>query len=221
MTGFFLQILWGTTTTLEVAFLACAFGLSLALLTTILELMQIKWLYRSINSLLFVVRGLPELFVLFFLYFGSIALLNRLFHHYIDVNPLVASVLALGLIFAAYAAQTLRGAFLAVLPGQLEAGKAMGLSSVQLFLHIHLPQAWRHALPGLSNLWLVLLKDTAIVTLIGLSDIMNQAKLAANATQQPFTYYFFAALIYLLITYVSQLIFSFLQSKSNECIASC
>lgn len=219
--GFLLQILWGSLITLKIAVLACVLGMAIGILACVLELLQMKRLERLLDSFLFVIRGLPELFVLFFLYFGSLTLLNRLFHHYVEIDPLLASVLALGLIFGAYAAQTLRGAFLTIPMGQLDAAKAIGLSRLQLFFHIQLPQAWRNALPGLSNLWLVLLKDTAIVTLIGLSDIMNQAKLAANATQQPFYYYFFAALIYLAITYFSQQIFSFLQTKANKCIAPC
>ena len=154
MTGFFLQILWGTTTTLKVALLACAFGLSLGLCTSVLELMQIKWLYRTINAVLFVVRGLPELFVLFFLVLWFHRFFKPLVSSLRRREPIDCERACAWIDLVAYAAQTFKGAFLAVASGQLEAAKAMGLSSLQIFMRIHLPQAWHHALPGLGNLWL-------------------------------------------------------------------
>jgi len=111
-----------------------------------------------------------------------------------------------------------RGAFLAVDKGQVDAGRAVGFSSWQLFVLIQLPQAWRHAIPGLGNLWLILLKDTAIVSLIGLSEIMNEAKNAASTTHQPFTYYLAASLIYLVITSVSQQALDWFSRRANRYI---
>src|SRR5438876_11497086 len=107
--------------------------------------------------------------MLFIIYFGLTTLLSQLLHHYVEISAFVAGVMALGLIFGAYASQVFRGAFLALNAGQIEAGKAMGLSRFQIISRLQIPQAWRHAIPGLGNLWLVLLKDTAIVTLIGLT----------------------------------------------------
>ena len=138
------------------------------------------------------------------MYFGLSVLLSKIFDRYVDINPFIAGVIALGLIFSAYASQVFRSAFLAIDHGQLDAGKALGFTRMQIFMRIEVPQSWRHAIPGLGNLWLVLLKDTAIVTLIGLTDLMNQAKIAASTTREPFTYYLIAALIYLVITSISQ-----------------
>ena len=112
--------------------------------------------------------------------------------------------MALAIIFASYASQSLRGAIQAIPLGQWESAAALGLSRPRAFIRIILPQVWRHALPGLSNQWLVLLKDTALISLIGVDDLMRQAQLINTNTHQPFTWYGIAALIYLLVTLVSQ-----------------
>ena len=113
-------------------------------------------------------------------------------------------MLALALLFASYATQTLRAALKAVAKGQRQAAQALGLSASHTFMRIVLPQAWRHALPGLGNQWLVLLKDTALVSLIGVNDLMRQSQLASASTYEPFTWYATAALIYLVISLCSE-----------------
>ena len=110
----------------------------------------------------------------------------------------------MSLIFASYASQTLRGAIQAIPKGQRESGAALGLSRPYTFINLIMPQVWRHALPGLSNQWLVLLKDTALVSLIGVDDLMRQAGYINTNTHEPFTWYGIAALIYLVITLISQ-----------------
>jgi arginine transport system permease protein len=167
-------------------------------------------------SIIFIIRGLPELLVLFFIYFGLSALLSTVFHHYVDVSSFAAGVTALSLLFGAYASQVFRGAFLAIDQGQVEAGRAIGFSRLQIFWYVQLPQAWRHALPGIGNLWLVLLKDTAIVSLIGIADMMNEAKIAANSTHSPFNFYLLTAVIYLCITSVSEKIMKYITAKVNH-----
>lgn len=123
---------------------------------------------------------------------------------YVDISPFVSGVVALSLIFASYAAQTIRGALKAVNNGQREAASALGISKAHSFFHIILPQAVRHALPGLTNQWLVLLKDTALVSLIGVTDLLKQAQLTSAATHEAFTWYATAAAIYLVITLITQ-----------------
>lgn len=214
--GFILQIILGTIITIKLALCALLFGLVIGLLGALLETIPQVWLRYLAASFIFIIRGLPELLVLFFIYFGTTVLLSSLLNHYVDVSAFAAGVIALGLIFGAYASQVFRGAFLAIERGQIEAGQAMGFSRWQIFSHIQLPQAWRHAIPGLGNLWLVLLKDTAIVSLIGLSDMMNQAKIAASTTHQPFTFYFIVAGIYLVITSLSQTIINFFTAKTSR-----
>lgn len=214
--GFILQILVGTLITIKLA--ACAFlvGLPIGMLGALLESIPNSMLRYLSASIIFIVRGLPELLVLFFIYFGMTAILSHLFHRYVDINAFIAGVVALGLIFGAYASQVFRGAFMAIDQGQVEAGKAINFSRWQIFTRIQLPQAWRHAIPGLGNLWLVLLKDTAIVSLIGLQDMMSEAKIAASSTHQPFTFYLIAALIYLIITTLSQIVINKLTIRENR-----
>lgn len=220
MGAYFWQILSGAWLTLSLALCALLAGLPIGLAGAALESIQIAWLRWLSAGIIFLVRGLPELLVLFFIYFGLTGMLSSIFHRYIDVSPFAAGVAALALIFGAYASQVFRGAFQAVNRGQIDAACAIGMSSTQIFFRIQSPQAWRHALPGLGNLCMVLLKDTALVSLIGLSEIMNQAKLAASSTHQPFTCYLGAALIYLAIVSVSEWIINGLNSRANRMVQS-
>ena len=123
-----------------------------------------------------------------------------------DVSPFLCGVIALSLLYAAYASQTLRGALKAVPLGQWESGQALGLSKAAIFFRLVMPQMWRHALPGLGNQWLVLLKDTALVSLISVNDLMLQTKSIATRTRSRLHWYIVAAAIYLVITLVSQYI---------------
>lgn len=218
LNGFILQMLDGTLITIELAICSALLGIIIGLLGALFESIPIFWVRYPVMSIIFFIRGLPELLVLFFMYFGVAALLSKMFGYYIDISPFIAGVIALGLIFGAYASQVFYGAFTAVEYGQTDAGLAMGLSRWQVFTRIQIPQAWRHAIPGLGNLWLGLIKDTAIVTLIGLTDLMSQAKIAAIATYQPFTFYLIAAFIYLLITSISQKIIDIFTLRANRYI---
>lgn len=216
LNGFFIQLLIGTKLTIIVACGALILGLILGLIGAAGSLCSNKIIRTATLLITSLIRGLPELIVIFTLYFGGTILLSKLFHHYVELNALTAGIFALSLIFAAYATETFRGAFLAVAKGQKEAAQALGLPAIYTFFHITLPQAWRHALPGLSNLWLVLLKDTALISLIGLTDLMNKAQIAANETFKPFTFYFAAAFLYLVMTTASQLIMKFLIKEANK-----
>ncbi len=218
MNGFVIQMLFGTLVTLKVAGASALMGIVIGLLGALLESIPIKWVCYPATCIISLIRGLPELLVLFFIYFGVAVILKNIFNQYIDISSFAASVAALSLIFGAYASQVFRGAFLAIDGGQIDAGYAIGFNRVQVFMRIQIPQAWRHAIPGLGNLWLVLLKDTAIVMLIGLADLMSEAKIAASTTHQPFTYYLIAAGIYLLITSVSQWVIHLFTIRANRYI---
>lgn len=190
--------------TLGLALVSLAAGLVLAVLLCGAEMSRSALLRWPASILTTVLRGLPEILVVFFIYFGSTHLLFLLTGQYLEFSPFWCGVTALSLLFAAYAAQTLRGALNAVSRGQRQAAQALGLPPLYTFFRIVLPQTWRHALPGLGNQWLILLKDTALVSLIGVHDLMYQAKSVAASTYQPFTWYGIAALIYLAITVLSQ-----------------
>ncbi|CWW42049.1 arginine ABC transporter permease ArtQ [Haemophilus influenzae] len=188
--------------TLGLAVCSLILGLFLSLIFAALE--ANRFVGKPMTVFVALLRGLPEIIVVLLVYFGSTELVEMLTGEYIEFGAFGCGVLALSLIFAAYASQTLRGAIQAIPKGQWESGAALGLSKSYTFIHIVMPQVWRHALPGLSTQWLVLLKDTALVSLIGVDDLMHQADLINTNTHQPFTWYGIAALIYLAVTLISQ-----------------
>mgnify|MGYP003091681368 FL=1 len=199
---YFSLMLTAALMTLGLAVCSLVLGLFLGMLFAVLE--ANRFVGKPTAVLVALLRGLPEILVVLLVYFGSSELVELLTGEYIEFGAFGCGVFALYLIFAAYASQTLRGAIQAIAKGQWESGTALGLSKGYTFLRIIMPQVWRHALPGLSNQWLVLLKDTALISLIGVDDLMRQAQLINTNTHQPFTWYGIAALIYLLVTLVSQ-----------------
>lgn len=155
-----------------------------------------------------VVRGVPELIMLLLVYFGVPTLAQdiaeALGHEMvINVDPFAAGSLTIGFIYGAFCTEVFRGAFQAVPVGQIEAARAAGMPQMLVFRRILLPQALRYALPGLGNVWMVLIKATALISLIQLDELMRNARIAANTTHKPFTFYFVASLIFLFITIVS------------------
>lgn len=216
-------LLNATGLTLSLALLALIIGLILAMLFAAWELMKWRWFAAVATVLVTVLRGLPEILVVLLIYLGTSMVLLLLsggftlslgFWHIplqlqiddFNVSPFWCGVSALSLLYAAYGSQTLRGALKAVPAGQWESGHALGLSKSAIFFRIIMPQMWHHALPGLGNQWLVLLKDTALVSLISVNELMMQTKSIAIFTQQPFNWYMLAAGIYLAITIISQYI---------------
>ncbi|KFX22549.1 arginine ABC transporter permease ArtQ [Pectobacterium betavasculorum] len=207
--------------TVGLAVCALVLGLALAMLFAVWETVRWKAVSWTGTAVVTLLRGLPEILVVLFIYFGSSHLLMMLADGFtlnllivqipvkldigmFEISPFLCGVIALALLYAAYASQTLRGALKAVPQGQWESGQALGLSKSAIFFRLIMPQMWRHALPGLGNQWLVLLKDTALVSLISVNDLMLQTKSIATRTQEPFTWYVVAAAIYLVITLLSQ-----------------
>ncbi len=199
---YFSLMLTAALMTLGLAVCSLVLGLFLGMLFAMLE--ANRFVGKPTTVLVALLRGLPEILVVLLVYFGSSELVELLTGEYVEFGAFGCGVFALSLIFAAYASQTLRGAIQAIAKGQWESGTALGLSKGYTFLRIIMPQVWRHALPGLSNQWLVLLKDTALISLIGVDDLMRQAQLINTNTHQPFTWYGISAFIYLLVTLVSQ-----------------
>ncbi len=158
-----------------------------------------------------VVRGVPELLLILLIYYGvptlaQDALAGLGYDVIIDLNPFVAGTLTIGFIYGAFATEVFRGAYLAVPKGQVEAAHAVGMNRILIFRRILLPQMWRFALPGLGNVWMVLIKATALISVIQLDELMRSADVAARATRMPFTFFFAASLIYLAITVVSMIV---------------
>nr|WP_297459074.1 ABC transporter permease [uncultured Halomonas sp.] len=222
--GYGPRLLEGALVTIELAVLSLIVAIILGLLTASAKMSR-SWLAHRIGTLYTtIIRGVPDLVLMMLLFFGGQIGINQvtdlLYYQFgidifINVNEFIAGVVTIGLIFGAYMGETFRGAFMAVDNGQIEAGRAYGMSEGLMFRRIRFPQMMRHALPGISNNWMVLLKTTALVSVIGLVDMVRVAEEAAKATHEPFTFMIPVAVIYLLIASVSEWFFARLQKRYN------
>jgi His/Glu/Gln/Arg/opine family amino acid ABC transporter permease subunit len=218
--GYLPMILDGLRVTLSVASVslgvACIFGL----LGALAKLSHSPLLRGTAAVYTTVVRSLPDLLLMLMVFYGGQILLNRLAEAqgwgYMDIDAFAAGTLTLGFVFGAYLTETFRGAILAIPRGQLEAGHACGLSGWQVVRHILLPQMVRHAIPGFTNNWLVMLKATALVSIIGLDDMVHRAGLASAATRAPFTFYALTGAIYLAVTTISILALTALERRFSR-----
>lgn len=202
--GFFLSLLKGAVVTLELSLLSLGIGLVIAIVFALLELSRWKIIRYPVALIVNVIRALPELLVIVFMAFGVPYALIMYMDDAPDISTFSLGVAALSLIFASYASQTLRGALQAVPQSQWESCEVLGISKTKAFISIIMPQMWRHALPGLGNQWLVLLKDTALISWVGVTDLMKAGQEAATATNEFFSWLLVAAFIYLGISLVSQ-----------------
>ena len=218
--GFGPALAAGTLMTIQLALCALALGLVLGLAGALAKTSSRRILVYVGGFYSTVVRGIPELLWVLLMYFGTVnamrALGAWLGRPELELSPFAAGVLALGLCFGAYATEVFRGALLAVPPGHREAGLALGLSTVRIYWRIILPQMWRMALPGLGNLFMILMKDTALVSVIGLEEIMRRSQIAVTVSKQPFTFFLVAALIYLSLTIIAMIGLHFLERQANR-----
>ncbi|WP_043529792.1 ABC transporter permease [Litchfieldella xinjiangensis] len=220
--GYGPRLLEGALVTIELAVLSLVVAVVLGLLTASAKMSR-NWMLHKVATLYTtVIRGVPDLVLMMLMFFGGQIGINMFtdmlydrfdIDIFINVNEFVAGVITIGLIFGAYMGETFRGAFMAVDNGQIEAGRAYGMSHWLVFRRIRFPLMMRHALPGLSNNWMVLLKTTALVSVIGLSDMVRVASEASKATREPFTFMIIVALIYLLIATFSEWGFARLQKR--------
>ena len=216
--GYGSTILDGAWLTVQLALLSMAVAVALGLFGAAFRLSPVKWLALMGETYATVIRGIPDLVLIRLIFYGGQDLVNRIaplvgYEDYIDINPFVAGVGTLGFIYGAYLSETFRGAFMAIPKGQGEAGLAYGMSQLRVFFRILVPQMIRLAIPGVTNNWLVLVKATALISLVGLQDMMARAKSAGDATREPFTYILLAAAIYLAMTSVSLLVLRYLERR--------
>ncbi len=180
-----------------------------------------KWVRALANGYTTVFRSLPEILTLILIYYQLQSLLNfavRLFvpDANISLNAFAAGVVALTLVFSALGSEVVRTAYQAVGQGQSEAAAAMGLHRAQAFFLVVLPQMWRHAIPAFGNLWLILLKDTSLISIIAVSDMMRYANMAIATTREPFFFYSILALIYVALAFISGQIQTVLERRANR-----
>lgn len=211
--GFFMTVLIAVT--------SFTIALFFGLIAAYAKLTRSKIINFIASCYTVIIRGIPEYVLLLILYFQGAQLLAFIIslwaepQGFIEISPFMAGCLTLGFVYGAYATEAFRGGFQAIPKGQIEAAYACGMSRWLVGWRILIPQMWRFSLPALGNIWMVLLKSTAIVSLIGLEELARKSRIAAGATRDPLTFYSIAALIYLGLTAISILLIRYLEHKSH------
>ena len=220
-TGWGDELFRATLMTTVVSITAMLIGFSFAAIFTPLKLSKFKSLNLIANIYTTVIRGVPELLVIYLFFFGgsgAIMFVASMFGYndYIEINAFVTGSFAIGIISGAYSTEVFRGAIQSIDEGQFEAAKVLGFSKFKQFYKIVLPQMLRLAIPNLSNVWQITLKDTSLISVTGLVEIMRQSYIAAGSTRDPLFFYSFAAVLYLLLTFISMKLINKLEVKYNR-----
>lgn len=216
------EMVRGAVWTLLLATVAFVLGVavgSIGAAAKLSHLPPLRWLGQGYTT---VIRGVPDLLVIYLLFFGGnqavMAIARGLFGYdgYIELDAFTIGAIALGTVSGAYSTEVIRGAVQAVPYGQIEAARGCGMSGWLLFRRIMVPQVARYALPGLGNVWQLTLKDTSLISIVGLVEIMRSASIASGSTQKPFVFYLSAACLYLLLTAGSNRVFGVAESWANR-----
>lgn len=203
------EMVFGAMMTLAVASAAYALGIVIGSGLAAMKLSRYRVLRLLADIYTTVIRGIPELLVIYLVFFGGGAVLRAVakglfgYGEFIDLPVFVTGTICIGLSAGAYATEVIRGAVLAVPAGQLEAARAIGMRRGLRFRRVLVPQVARFALPGLGNVWQLTLKETSLISVIGLVEIMRQAAVGAGSTKEPFTFYITAFVLYLGLASIS------------------
>ena len=220
-TGWGDELFRATLMTIAVSITAMLIGFSFAAIFTPLKLSKFKSLNLIANIYTTVIRGVPELLVIYLFFFGgsgAIMFVASMFgyNEYIEINAFITGSFAIGIISGAYSTEVFRGAIQSIDKGQFEAAKVLGFGKFKQFYKIILPQMLRLAIPNLSNVWQITLKDTSLISVTGLVEIMRQSYIAAGSTRDPLFFYSFAAVLYLLLTFLSMKLINKLEVKYSR-----
>ena len=220
-TGWGDELFRATLMTIAVSITAMIIGFLFALIFTPLKLSKNKFLNFIANSYTTIIRGVPELLVIYLFFFGgtgAVMFVASIFGYndYIEINAFFTGAFAIGIISGAYSTEVFRGAIQSIDKGQFEAANVLGLNKFGKFFKIILPQTLRLAIPNLSNVWQITLKDTSLISVTGLVEIMRQSYIAAGSTRDPLFFYSFAAVLYLLLTFVSMKLINRLEVKYSR-----
>ena len=220
-TGWGDELFYATLMTIAVSITAMFIGFLFALIFTPLKLSKNKFLNFIANSYTTIIRGVPELLVIYLFFFGgtgAVMFVASIFgyNEYIEINAFITGAFAIGIISGAYSTEVFRGAIQSIDKGQFEAANVLGLNKFGKFFKIILPQTLRLAIPNLSNVWQITLKDTSLISVTGLVEIMRQSYIAAGSTRDPLFFYSFAAILYLLLTFVSMKLINRLEVKYSR-----
>ena len=220
-TGWGDELLIATMMTIAVSITAMLIGFLFALIFTPLKLSKNKFLNLIGNCYTTVIRGVPELLVIYLFFFGGSGAVMYVasifgYNEYIEINAFITGSFAIGIISGAYSTEVFRGAIQSIDKGQFEASKVLGLKKPIHFFKVIMPQMLRLAIPNLSNVWQITLKDTSLISVTGLVEIMRQSYIAAGSTRDPLFFYSFAAVLYLLLTYLSMKLINRLEVRYSR-----
>lgn len=219
MNGYGISLVLGMLGTIKLTLCALGIGLVLGLAGAVSKLSGFTLLRMAADGVTTLIRGIPELLFVLGVYLGSSVVINNVsgylgYEAYIEVNAFWSGVIALALIFGAYGTEVFRGAILSVPDGQIKAAQAFGMTPLIIYKRIILPQMWRIALPGLGNLFMVLLKNTALLSVIGVPELMRNAESAVGYTKKPFLFYLAATCLYLGLTSVSMVVSAWFEKRT-------
>ena len=220
-TGWGDELFVATLMTIAVSITAMLIGFLFALIFTPLKLSKNKFLNFIGNSYTTVIRGVPELLVIYLFFFvgsGAVRFVAAMFGYndYIEINAFITGSFAIGIISGAYSTEVFRGAIQSIDKGQFEASQVLGLKRFVYFFRVIMPQMLRLAIPNLSNVWQITLKDTSLISVTGLVEIMRQSYIAAGSTRDPLFFYSFAAVLYLTLTFLSMKLINRLEIKYSR-----
>ena len=220
--GWGLAILRGALVTISVGILGMIFGMAIGLALAVVKWSRVPVLAHLVDAYGTVVRSIPGLLVIYLLFFGSVEFVTSVgtFFGYEDAfqdaYSFLVGVAAISLISAAYAAEVFRGALASIHKGQIEAARALALPRRRLYSRIIGPQMLRYALTGISNVWQSTIKDTSLVSVTGLAEVMRIAYVAAGSTKQPLLFFVIAAAVFFAITLASQGLFDLVERNLNR-----
>ena len=220
-TGWGDELFIATLMTIAVSITAMFIGFLFALIFTPLKLSKNKFFNLIGNSYTTVIRGVPELLVIYLFFFGGSGAIMYVasifgYNEYIEINAFVNGSFAIGIISVEYSTEVFRGAIQSIDKGQFEASQVLGLKRFVYFFRVIMPQMLRLAIPNLSNVWQITLKDTSLISVTGLVEIMRQSYIAAGSTRDPLFFYSFAAVLYLLLTFLSMKLINRLEIKYSR-----
>jgi histidine transport system permease protein/arginine/ornithine transport system permease protein len=213
-------LLSGTAVTVQLALASLTLSVVLGLIGASAKLAVNPISRRIAGIYTTLVRGVPDLVLMMLLFYGGQQIVNDLgaatgWWDYVEINQFIAGVWSIGFVFGAYMTETFRGAILAIPRGQIEAGISCGMTPLLIFRRITWPQMVRHALPSFTNNWLVLIKATALVSVIGLHDLVWNASTAGRSVREPFSFMFAVLIIYLILTAFSDVGLRWLDRRYN------
>ena len=220
-TGWGDELFYATLMTIAVAITAMLIGFFFALIFTPLKLSKNKFLNLVGGFYTTVFRGVPELLVIYLFFFGgsgAVMFVAKIFGYngYIEVNAFLTGAISIGIISGAYSTEVFRGAIQSISLGQFEASKVLGLKKKIYYYKVIIPQMLRLALPNISNVWQITLKDTSLISVTGLVEIMRMSYIAAGSTRDPLFFYSFAAVLYLFLTFLSMQLFNKLEKHYSR-----